>query len=662
VVSARLMLWPMAMGAWLALTAARLLAMGTRPLVMGAGPVMAAWPPMLAAWPLVAVRVKPEHGGPAMARRGPGARRERSVAAMADGQHRAYDAPARARVTLLLGAILAALLAAGCATIPSSGPVESTPTPAPLGGGGTACCGLIVKGPQPGWTPQQVVSGFLLASASFAHHHGVAREYLTPSASRSWRPGAKVTILAQTPTVSQQPARLSAQSSRASVVVSWQELATLNGSGQYIASAGGGAARQQVFTVESVKGQWRIDSLPTTGNGKVSHEFLLPSALFRLDYAPRNLYFYGQLGKLLVPDPVFVPVESSDLVTTLVKGLVHNPNGWLENAAVTAFPPGAWLRKVQVLPGPPGGKTAIVDIGLPHGAPRSTVQAMAAQLVWTLTSPAYSPALIQAVKLKINGRFWAPGHGDAVQSLVEYGRYVPHARLGENLYYVSASGAVRMFGKGVHSVAVHGQAGTGQVPLNKIAVSMDGNHLAGVAGPATTLYTEDLAAAAKPHASAAAANLHSRLTGAGFSTPSWDSAGDLWVAGRVRGSPGVWVVPAAGKAMPVKVSLPVGVGPVTGLRVAPDGVRIAMIVGRGAAAHMMLGAIARSGAAVFITHVVPLAPGLVGPSALTWYDEDHVLAITRTAAGTRLWQVPVNGDVATLKSAQPGMAAITAAG
>ena len=146
------------------------------------------------------------------------------------------------------------------------------------------------------------------------------------------------------------------------------------------------------------------------------------------------------------------------------------------------------------------------------------------------------------------------------------------------------------------ALAVPGQAGTGQVPLNKIAVSPDGHYLAGIAGPATTVYTEDLAAAAKPHASAAAAGLHSRLTGSGFSAPSWDSAGNLWVAGRVHGSPGVWVMPA-GQGAPVRVSLPVGVGPVTGLRVAPDGVRIAMIVGSGAAAHMMLAAIARSGPA-----------------------------------------------------------------
>jgi hypothetical protein len=58
---------------------------------------------------------------------------------------------------------------------------------------------------------------------------------------------------------------------------------------------------------------------------------------------------------------------------------------------------------------------------------------------------------------------------------------------------------------------------------------------------------------------------------------------------------------------------------------------------------------------------VPLAPGLPGPTALTWYDEDHLLAITQRG-GTRLWEVPVNGDGAAVTPGPPGMASITAAG
>ena len=306
------------------------------------------------------------------------------MAAMADVRHRADAAPARVRFTLLIGAVLATLLATGCATIPSSGPVGSAPIPAPPAGGGVSGGGLIVEGPQPGWAPEQVVSGFLLASASFAHDHGTAREYLTPGASRLWRPGAQVTILASTPGVYQTTGRFSGQGNQATVEVSWQELATLDANGQY--RARGGAARQQQFALEKVHGEWRIGNVPSTDGSKVSHELLLPAALFRLDYAPRNLYFSGQPGgqlpaaqpgQILVPAPVFVPVQSSDLVTTLVNDLLHDPSGWLENGAVTAFPPGSRLRKVQLLLGPPGDKTAIVDIGLPRGTPRATVQAIA---------------------------------------------------------------------------------------------------------------------------------------------------------------------------------------------------------------------------------------------------------------------------------------------
>ena len=160
--------------------------------------------------------------------------------------------------------------------------------------------GLIVEGPQPGWTPEQVVSGFLLASASFAHDHATAREYLTPGASRLWRPGAQVTILASTPSVYQQTGRFSGQGNQASVEVSWQELATLDSQWAVHGPRLGGAAGQQAFTLEKVNGQWRIDDMPSTGGSKVSHELLLPAALFRLDYAPRNLYFYAQPGGQLL--------------------------------------------------------------------------------------------------------------------------------------------------------------------------------------------------------------------------------------------------------------------------------------------------------------------------------------------------------------------------
>ena len=198
-----------------------------------------------------------------------------------------------------------------------------------------------------------------------------------------------------------------------------------------------------------------------------------------------------------------------------------------------------------------------------------------------------------------------------MQSLAEYSRYIPSLCHAQNLYYVAANGAVRMFGQQAHSVAVPGQAGTGEVPLSKIAVSMSGHYLAGVAGPATTVYTEDLAAAAKEHAPATAGTCTAGSPARVSPRPAGTVRATCGSRAGSSGQPGVWVIPAASRGKPVPVSLPVGVGTVTGLRVAPDGVRVALIVGSGDSAHMMVGAITRSGGGVFITQAVPLAPGLV---------------------------------------------------
>jgi hypothetical protein len=91
----------------------------------------------------------------------------------------------------LLAALVAVTLAAGCADVPTSGLLQHTALPAGTGGEqqGTNCCGYIMTGPGPGSTPSQIVQGFLLASADFANHHEIARQYLTKESSRSWNPG-----------------------------------------------------------------------------------------------------------------------------------------------------------------------------------------------------------------------------------------------------------------------------------------------------------------------------------------------------------------------------------------------------------------------------------------------------------------------------------------
>src|SRR5262249_57082313 len=74
----------------------------------------------------------------------------------------------RGWTALVTGLVTAAALAGGCSVIPAdTGPqAASAPAPPP---GAQPCCGLLVRGPQPGSSPAGVVKHFLGASAIGAH-------------------------------------------------------------------------------------------------------------------------------------------------------------------------------------------------------------------------------------------------------------------------------------------------------------------------------------------------------------------------------------------------------------------------------------------------------------------------------------------------------------
>ena len=580
----------------------------------------------------------------------------------------------------LLAAMVAVTLAAGCADVPTSGLLQHTAVPAGAGGEqeGTSCCGYIMTGPGRGSSPSQIVQGFLLASADFGNHHEIARQYLTKAASRSWQPGPgpAVTVIAGPPSVTPSPPPFGSRNTVA-VEISAQELGNVSTSGQYTQAETGRHQLNQEFTLQRVHGQWRIATLPQTAGTKVpstsvdqpSHELLLTKDLFQLAFQPRNLYYLDPAGKDLVPDPVFVPVDSGDPVADLVRALLIPPQGWLAGAVLSAFPPAATLlHPVEILP---GSKTAVVDLSLPKSATGdASLAGMASQLVWTLTSSSYGSASIQAVKLEVNGKVWTPPE---VSSAVISPRSYPQPALEppkrEELYFLGSNGAARVLGpRDGSSTAVPGQAGTGQVELSSIAVSRDQRYLAGIGGPAgaSTLYTGSLSAAAKPHATSAARALQSRMSGVSIASLSWDRHDNLWVAGSSGSKPRVWLL-GASKGTPVSVGLPPHIRSVTALRVAPDGVRVAMLTRvstpNGVEPEVLLAAIVKTtDDQVMLSSAGQVGADLTGPSALTWYDADHLLVVNQASSGPQLEEVPVDGDRSSSQSIEPGMVSIAAAG
>ncbi|MEP7024492.1 MAG: LpqB family beta-propeller domain-containing protein [Actinomycetota bacterium] len=552
----------------------------------------------------------------------------------------------RGRRHLLPAALvgLAAALACGCATVPTSG--QALPVAQPKNGTnqGADFPQLIPAPPGKDWSPVQIVSGFLAASASFAGNHSVARQYLVPGKAQSWRPGWAVSVVSQ-PVIQRvnnaPPRALGASAdSVAGVSVSGQELASLNASGQYQTPNPSASAKTIVFKLVKVRGQWRIVDPP--------RRLLLSNSEFHRVYQSRDLYYYGTGSDVLVPDPVFVPLQAAtkDLATGLVTALEQEPVGWLQGATETRFPPGTKLISLV-----PEGSEAVVNLGGPVAkADPATIRDMAGQLVWTLMPPR---SAITSIRFEVNGVPVAGSLGGV--ELRKKFDGVPTIPSNAPLYFVGKNGTVqRLPASGAaQPAAVPGPAGTGAFPMNTVSVTPDSAPQQAVAGISTNgrlVYYGPFTRGAK---------LRSWRPGGMATSLSWDRYGDLWVAT----SKGIWLL-RPGRQVPIAVDDNLASNQrVTALRVAPDGVRLAMIVHDSKGSQVMIAAISYHLTSASMGPSVRIGASVVDPAALSWYDADDLAVLSQPGAvGAEIEQVPVNGGPVALIGAEPRAISLATAG
>jgi len=549
---------------------------------------------------------------------------------------------------------LAAVLVSACATVPDSGSAQAGKAALTAGGQGQDFLQLIAVPPKPGWSPKQIVAGFLAACASFANSHAIAREYLDPTVRDSWAPRRAVTVVGAGLKVGQAhtfPHIAGAANNQTDKVkAAGEKVATLSDTGQYRGTTGSGSdpfkrattSSSYQFKLYKIDGQWRINNPPD--------QLLITKADFQRVYAPRNLYYVASRAHVLVPDPVFVPLQatSSELAVKLVTALLRNPEGWLAHGVITAFPRGAKLLRVAINDG-----VATIDLGgSAASATQPQLSAMTSQLVSTLAGPSYGQSAIQSVQLEINGHT----RGSASASGGRSGLSVPREPADAPLYSVTAGGAVqRRTASDPVAHSVPGEAGEGRVPMTSIAVSPRGSYVAGVSRSRKIVYY----GAMRPGAGLASW----RPYGGSVTSLSWDVGGELWVAA----SNGVWLlVPGDnGKMKPAPAP---GLGlpnhsVVSQLRVAPDGVRVAMIVHGplGQGSGLLLAAITRGpNDNVTLGPLVPIGTDLHDPTQLTWYDANNLIALSRSK--TPLQEVAVNGGSSSALVPDPGTQSVTAAG
>jgi hypothetical protein len=271
---------------------------------------------------------------------------------------------------------LVALLLAGCAAIPSSGPVQQgDPVPADS----SVDLDILVEGPTAGATQEQILEGFLNAAQSPRNNYQVAREYLTPTFADEWQAdaGATIDVLAdrEVEVVDDTAMRVDATPA-----------ASLRDNGQYEEPE----SRTPIpldYRFEQVEGEWRISIAPTG--------ILIDQVSFAQVFREYTLYFFDPTHRYLVPDVRWYAGRDS-AQTSIVQALLAGPAEWLAPGVVSAFPEGVELDPAAV---PVAGGVARVSLAGAAFDDLPTVQRMEAQLDASLIGVRN----IDSVDLTLNG-------------------------------------------------------------------------------------------------------------------------------------------------------------------------------------------------------------------------------------------------------------------
>lgn len=300
------------------------------------------------------------------------------------------------KLKLSSGLFALTLLLSGCAGIPNSSDVYygeeiSSDTSAQF-------VRVIARPPSLGMTPEEIVRGFLDASADPSENYGIARQYLDIESAGDWNPLTGIEIY--------EPSTIEVTGSAPTLTVSAGKLGTISDLGRYQSSEPGAQVSKSFELKRDASGEWRISDL--------SDGILLSSGDVDRSFRSFPIYFFNSELTSLITDNVLVPVSNSGAATSLVRSLLDGPSSYLSPVATSAFPVGTTLTYGSV---PVTNGVAQVDLSNEIlGADEPTRRALSAQLVWTLS---VLPN-VSAVQISVSGQPLALSEIGAVQTIQDW--------------------------------------------------------------------------------------------------------------------------------------------------------------------------------------------------------------------------------------------------
>lgn len=437
---------------------------------------------------------------------------------------------------------------AGCASFPTSGPVERVSDAGP--GGRPPGIDVAAQPPQPGASPEAILEGFFAASEAPGDGYLVARQFLTPEVAGSWRPESGIQVYDAT---------------------GQSRVVTADGAAVLRAPLVGRVDADHVFTaahepdfshnfhMTKVSGEWRIAN---PGEG-----ILMSIQRFHRAFQQVPVYYFDPTGTRLVTQHVFL--RRSDInpqsPDALVRAVIGGPGPWLRPAILDALPAevessGTWVDEQGI---------ARLSLSEEMEALSADQRQLAAvQLLSTLSR--FDSIL--GLQITVNGRPLSIESGDAEGvvplSVIEHYQ-VEREPAARDLFAVRETGIIRLDEEvGAEPVGLPGALGAGweDVP-GTIAASWQGELLAVVSQDRQRLYVAETATGSPTLL----------YSGEQLTKPQFDAAGQLWTIDNTAGGPVAVRVGDGGK--PVLLPLPeLASASVVAFRISPDMTRIAAVV------------------------------------------------------------------------------------
>nr|WP_229852833.1 LpqB family beta-propeller domain-containing protein [Streptomyces albospinus] len=513
--------------------------------------------------------------------------------------------------------------------------------------------------PQDGAQPTNIVRSFLDATTSDEADFRTARMYLAKSAKRTWRPFLATNVLQERPKSEAEAAPNREDANGYTVALSGSQVAMVDDNHAYTPEE-----KPYRETIHLIKegDQWRIDRLP---NGLV-----MGQSDFQRIYRSVNKYYFASYNSesqdpkvhknVLVADPVYLRQRVKP-ITASVDALLAGPTNWLNQVTSSAFPLGT-RRASRDLSLDDSNALQVKLSKQAVGADTAQCKRMAAQLFFTVQDMTRASKISQVELQDESGSSLCTLTQDQADR-----DFAAPARSGRSAkeYFIDAQHrVVAISDSATEPTPIRGPFGTGKTPLRSVAISRGENVAAGVSSDGRSLYVagmEDGIERSGPLLSSASTT---KNADEGLTAPSWDGLDDLWIADRdAHGSRLLRM--REGKGDPEEVAVPgLGQRRIKAIKVAADGIRIAILVEDKGRTTLQLGRVERGGTSAHpvlsVQELRPIAPQLEDVVAASWAGGSRLVVVGREAGGVQQMQFMETDGSASDAQTLPGVNGVKA--